>query len=311
MSCVICLDASADARRVCGCSARACPACLLGLLDRGKDRCVVCGGRFIPTVVVRACQHGLQNPDGGGDQTKAYVKLAIAYSSAGKPRRALRSLAIAQHHAPPGHRWEHFLELEIESSLLAIGHTADADRCLRKIMPRILEMPQTRSAGMLYAECCKLLCKMNAQIEKKGAARSWLRRAMEAEESLQLDGSLANSLQLDAQILSSEGKFQLAKESLVTAAHIMSLSETDECLRCKVQVDIAISEVEMGEFDPAPARLLGVLPALRRKRDYHSARLLPVAAQALSCIVTPKRRLRRKTILRPSYSAGGISRWSD
>jgi hypothetical protein len=162
-------------------------------------------------------------------------------------------------------------------------------------MPHILEMPQTRSAGMLYAECCKLLCKMNVQLENSGAARSWLRRAMSAEDSLQLDGPLANSLQLDAQILSSEGKFRLAKESLVTAAHIMDRSETDECLRCKVQVDIADSEVEMGEIDHARARLLGILPTLRRKRDCHSADLLPIAAQALSCIVTPKRRLRRKT----------------
>jgi hypothetical protein len=256
---------------------------------------VVCGGRFIPSAVVRACLHGLQSLEGGEDQTKAYVKLAVAYSNAGKPRRALRSLAIAQHHAPPGNRWQHFLELEIASNLLAIGHTADADRCLRGVMPHILEMPQTRSAGMLYAECCKLLCKMNVQLLKKGAARSWLRRAMSTEDSLQLDGPLANSFQLDAQILRSEGKFQLAKDSLVTAAHIMDRSETDECLKCKVQVDIAISDVEMGEIDPARARLLGVLPTLRRKRDCHSAELLPLAAQALSCIVTPKRRLGRKT----------------
>ena len=267
------------------------------LLDRGKDRCVVCGSRFIPSAVVTACLFGLQSSAHlGGDQAKAYVKLAVAYSNAGRPRRALRSLAIAQHHALPGSRWEHFLKLEIASNLLAIGHTADAERCLRSVMPQILEMPQTRSAGLLYAECCKLLCKMNVQLEKHGAARSWLRSAMEAEDSLQLDGPLANSLQLDAQILSTEGQFQLAKESLITAAHIMSRCETDECLKCKVQVDIAIYEVEMGECDPARSRLLGVLPTLRRrKRDCHSAELLPIAAQALSCIVTPKRRLRRKT----------------
>ena len=255
----------------------------------------MCGGRFIPASVVRACQHGLQSSEGREDQTKAYVKLAVAYSNAGKPRRALRSLAIAQYYAPPANRWQHFLELEMASNLLAIKQTADADRCLRRVMPHILEMPQTRSAGMLYAECCKLLCKTNVQLEKNGAARSWLRRAMEAEDSLQLDGPLASSLQLEAQILSSLGKFQLAKESLITAAHIMDRSETDECLKCKVQLDIAISEVEMGEVDPARARLVGFLPTLRRKRDCHSAKLLPVAAQALSYIVTPKRRLRRKT----------------
>ena len=123
-----------------------------------------------------------------------------------------------------------------------------------------------------------------------------MRKAMDAEDPLQLDGPLANSLQLDAPILSSESKFQLAKDSLATATHIMDRSEIDECLKCKVQVHIAISEMEMGERDPARARLSGVLPTLRRrKRDCHSAKLLPIAAQALSCIVTPKRRLRQKT----------------
>ena len=165
---------------------------------------MVCGGRFSPSAVVKACQHGLaQSSDRGGDQTKAYVNLAVAYSNAGKPRRALRSLAIAQHHAPPGNRLQHFLQLEIASNLLAIKQTADANRCLRRVMLHILEMPQSRSADLLYSECCKLLCKLNIQLEQNDAARSWLRQCMEAEDSLQLDGQRASSLQLEAQILSS------------------------------------------------------------------------------------------------------------
>ena len=267
------------------------------LLDRGKDRCVICGSRFIPSAIVTACLFGLQSAAHlGGDLTKAHVNLAIAYSNAGSPRRALRCLAIAQHHVLPGSRWEYVLKLEVASNLLDVGSTASAERCLRSVMPQIMEMSHTRAAGVLYAECCKLFCKTKVQLEKHGAARSWLRSAMNAEDSLKLDGPLAESLQLDAQILSSEGKFQLAKESLTTAAHIMSRCETDEGLKCKVQVDIAMSEIRLGQCDPARARLLGVLPTLRRrKRDCHNVGLLPIAAEALSHIVKPTRRLRRKT----------------
>ena len=215
MSCAICLAPSSDARRVCSsCTARACGGCLMELLDRGKQRCVGCGTRFRPSAVVRACELRLQNAD-GGDLAKIYVKLAIAYSGAGKPRLALRTLAIAQHHAAPGFKWEHFVKLEIASNLLAIRRTADAERCLQSVMPEILEIPETRSSGLLFAECCTLLCKTNVQLEKIGEARAWLRRAMEVEDSLQLDGPLVNALQLDAEILSSERKFQLAKESLI------------------------------------------------------------------------------------------------
>ena len=295
-SCVICLDASTDARRSCSsaCTARTCSACLIALLDRGKQRCVVCGSCFLHSAVVRACEFSLQKAD-GADLAKRYVKLAIAYSGAGKPRLALRMLVIAQRHAVPGFTWEHFMKLEIASNLLAIRRTSLAESCLRSVMPEILEMPKTRSSGLLFAECCTLLCKTSVQRENYAEARSWLRRAMQVEDSLELHGPLANSLQLDAQILSCEGNLQLAKESLITASHVMSRCETDECLKCKVQLDIAEAEKRLGQYDPARARLSAVISTLRRRRDRQSAKLLRGATRALSCIVSPKRRLRRKT----------------
>ena len=190
MSCIICLS-SAEARRVCSCSARACRGCLLSLLDRGRQRCVVCmhargrvagrpvlpschmsvtlrcqnlselfvlaygvpscpailpyggwragrawvcGSRYQPSAVVRACSFGVRNADAGADPAKQYAKLAVAYSNAGSPRRALRWLAIAQNLASPGTRWYHFIELETAQNLLAIGDAASAERCLRTVM---------------------------------------------------------------------------------------------------------------------------------------------------------------------------------
>ena len=119
---------------------------------------------------------------------------------------------------------------------------------------------------------------------------------MDVQGDLGLDGPLADSLQLDAKMSSCEGKHQQAKEALQIAEHIMSRCETDEALKCKVQVDLAITEVRLGEYDAARARLSVELPALRRrKRDRYCAELLPVAARALSRIVSPTRRLRRKT----------------
>ena len=136
-----------------------------------------------------------------------YVKLATAYSIAGRPRRSLRTLAIAKRHAAPDSNLAHFIKLETAANLLDIDSAAETERCLLSVMHIILEMtdPITLSSAVLYAGCCKFLCKMSVQLENNGAARRWLRRAMEAEDSLQLDGALVNSLQHDAQILSSEG----------------------------------------------------------------------------------------------------------
>ena len=165
-------------------------------------------------------------------------------------------------------------------------------------MPAVFQLPRSYASAVLYTHCCTLLGKTNAQLEKHGTAKAWLRRAMEVQGDLGLDVALANSLQLEATILSCEGKHALAKESLQGAESIVSGRESDECLRCKLQVDIAIAEIELGECDPARARLTGLLPTLRRrKRDRFSLELLPVAARALSRIVTPKRRLRRKSLL--------------
>jgi len=293
MNCVICLTAP-NADSVCGCSALVCRACLLSLLDHGRERCVVCGSRFTPSAVVQACLLGLEGPV--GQDANAYIKLAVAYSSAGDPRCALRSLAIAQHLAVSGSRWELLIKIETAQSLLAIGHVDDADACLRGVMPRILEMPRTFGNGILFASCCTLLCKTSMQQAKFGPARAWLRRALNIQADLGLNASLATSLELDAKLLSSQGKYDLAKRTLQTAQDIMSEAESDEVLKGSVQVQIANAEIHLGEHGPARARLAAVLPMLRRrKRDHFATDLLPIAACALSRIVTPSRRLRRKT----------------
>ena len=187
--------------------------------------------------------------------------------------------------------------METAQNLLAIGDAASAERCLRTVMPGLLALPTTVSSGVLYSSCCVLLSKTSMQLEKRDTARAWLRRAMHVQGDLALDLPLADSLQLDAQILSYEGEYRQAKESLQRAERILSRVETDEALKCKLQVDIATAEIQLGEHGPARARLSGLLPTLRRrKRDRFSVELLPVAAHALSHIVVPKRRLRRKSL---------------
>ena len=258
---------------------------------------MVCGSRYQPSAVVRACLFGIHHTDAGDDPAKQYAKLAIAYSNAGKPRRALRTLAIATHHAVPGTRWYHFIMLETAQNLLVVGDAASAERSLRTVLPSLLALPPTVASGILYASCCVLFSKTSTQLEKRGTARAWLRRAMHVQRELGLDLPLADSLQLDAQILSYEGEYRQAKENLQRAEQILSQVETDETLKCKLQVDLATAELQLGDHGPARARLSGLLPTLRRrKRDRFSLELLPVAARALSRIVTPKRKLRRKSL---------------
>ena len=73
--------------------------------------------------------------------------------------------------------------------------------------------------------------------------------------------------------------------------------ERDPFLKSRLQVDLAKTEVRLGQCDSARARLSCVLLTLRkRKRDRFSADFLPDAAWALSGIIASSRRLRRKTM---------------
>ena len=228
MSCVICLS-TGDAHRSCGCSAGLCPVCLLALLDRGVNRCVVCGSNFEALAVVRACLRNAQNcVVGGGDLAKAHGKLAAAYSNAGLPRKALRSLAVAQLHAEPNSHWDTILKLETVQNLVSIGETTEADRLSRSIMPAVLQVPTSRPAAALYAHCCLLKYKINVHRGKQWAAASWLRRAIGVQSDFGLDAPLAASLQLYADLLNEEAKHHEAKQALERSERLMSHYEADE-----------------------------------------------------------------------------------
>ena len=297
MSCVICLTASADARRVCACSARVCRGCLVELLDRGKVHCVVCGSGFRSSAILKACRLASRNVDNDHDRAGRYVKLATAYSLADRPTKSLRTLAKAKRYAVPGSSMAHFIELETASNLLATGSAAEAEQCLMSVMDVILDMtdPITRSSAVLYAACCTLLCKTDIRFERLASATVWLQRAMVVQGEIGLESHLAASLQIEADILRREGKLYESKGSLMKAERIMMRSETDECLKCKLQVDIAITDAELGGLRPARARLCGVLPKLRKRKRDRCAKLLPIAAKCLALIVKPARRLRTKT----------------
>ena len=153
MTCVVCLDATACAERVCSCSALACRVCLLALLDHGRERCAVCGSRFQPSAILNACLLGVEASP--ADPAKAHLKLGMAYAGAGDPLRALNSLAIAQHSVEPGSRWHSMIALETAQSHLAIGQVASAESCLRSVMPKLLELPRTVSSGVLFAKAAR------------------------------------------------------------------------------------------------------------------------------------------------------------
>ncbi len=85
---------------------------------------------------------------------------------------------------------------------------------------------------------------------------------MAAQGELGLESQLAGSPQIEGIILRCEGKLGESKVSLQRAEGIMLRCEPDFCLKCKLLLDIAITEAELGEYRRASARLSGVLPTL-------------------------------------------------
>ena len=149
VDCVICLAAQ-DADRVCHCSAMVCRGCLSSLIDRGRTRCAVCGSRYQPSAVVKACLFGLDEPASSQQcPAKAYIKLGLAYSAARRPRSALRALSVAQQSVVPDTHLHFLCMLETARNRVRLGDSASAEGGLELVISKLLDIPNVGSAVLV------------------------------------------------------------------------------------------------------------------------------------------------------------------
>ena len=88
----------------------------------------------------------------------------------------------------------------------------------------------------------------------------------------------------------------LAHETRRVALNILRTEEENLATIALAQLDLAKTEVVMGETSLAASRYVDAIQVLRKRRSSNALGALPDARKRLASIVSPSRRLRRKTL---------------
>ena len=88
----------------------------------------------------------------------------------------------------------------------------------------------------------------------------------------------------------------LAQETRRVAFNILRSEETDMGRIALAQLELAKSDVAIGERSAAAAHYRAAIKVLRKRRSSICLGALPAARKDLSLVLTPKRRLRGKTL---------------
>ena len=300
MACVICLG-ERDARRVCQqCSASMCRKCLAAYIDRGMIRCCVCGSKFLPSSLVRACALGLAAPGNSAENPgRAHLKLGIAYAEAADARSAISCFETAQRCLRPSDLLHHLCSIEMARVKVKMTKTCDfraMEQDLVLVANQLLGIKCVRGA-FLYSDVCALLGEIHIHERKLGSAQVWLKRAIAIQSDLGPPSTLASTLRILSNLLVKEERYPEAKAILQSAEEILLSHESDPCVLAIVQAELATIDIALGEKTAAREALRTALRTLRKRchEDPHLKQAIPPAAKALSRIVTPARRLRQKT----------------
>ena len=87
----------------------------------------------------------------------------------------------------------------------------------------------------------------------------------------------------------------LAHETRRVALNILRTEEDNLATIALAQLDLAKTEVAMGEKPLAAGRYMDAIQVLRKRRSSNALGALPETRRELACIVRPSRRLRCKT----------------
>jgi len=149
---------------------------------------------------------------------------------------------------------------------------------------------------VLAGEACVLLGEFNIRAGNTNVAAAWLNRGLLIQSGTGPPHTLVATLVLLSTLLRKQGRELDAQGFLTSAESVLADTESDECVKANLQLEIANTEICLGDKRAARRRLSATLPTLRRrKRCVPSQELLQSAAGILSKLVEPTRRLRRKT----------------
>ena len=108
--------------------------------------------------------------------------------------------------------------------------------------------------------------------------------------------NVVKCMQEIAKFYDARSDLRLAHETRRVAYNILRSEETDMGRIALAQLELANSDVAIGERSAAAAHYRAAIKILRKRRSKVCLGALPAARRELALVLTPKRRLRRKAL---------------
>ena len=108
--------------------------------------------------------------------------------------------------------------------------------------------------------------------------------------------NVVKCMQEIAKFYDARSDLPLAHETRRVAFNILRSEETDMGRVALAQLELAKSDVAIGEISAAAAQYANAIKVLRKRRSSVCLGALPDARRELALVLTPNRRLRRETL---------------
>ena len=300
MTCAVCLQDGAT--YACECTLFH-PDCFAHVLMReGTHECRICHSKYDRELLATASEIAFQKTvdvfgTTSGTTRVRQLELASALAEVSQITRA-RSLFTDLIGTESDPKWIHSVaKIELARLEKDCGDARKGRDLLEELLP-ILLREKERWGFFERIECYTCLGACYVALGNFENAETFLFMAIEnhlANEHAN-PRNVVKCMQEIAKFYDARADLPLAHETRRVALNILRSEETDMGRVALAQLELAKSEVVLGEKSAAAAHYRAAIRILRKRRSKVCLGALPAARRELAALVKPKRRLRGKTV---------------
>ena len=300
MTCAVCLEDGATF--ACECTAYHATCFSHVIMRDGTHECRICHSKYDRELLATASDIAFQKTvdvfgSASGTTKVRQLELASALADVSQTSRA-RSLFIDLIRKESDPKWIHSVaKIELARLEKDSGDARRGRDLLEELMP-ILLREKERWGFFERIECCTCLGACYVALGNFENAETFLFMAIDSHLSNEHANyrNVVRCMQEIAKFYDARSDLPLAHETRRVALNILRSEETDMGRIALAQLELAKSEVAVGEKSAAAARYAAAINVLHKRRISLCLGTIPDARRELAALVKPNRRLRGKTL---------------
>ena len=299
ITCAICLEDGAT--YACECTAYHATCFCHILMREGAHECKICHTKYDRVLLAAASEIALRKSidvfgNTSGTTKVRQLELASALVEVSQVTRA-RSLFIDLIGVESEPRWiQCVAKIELARLEKDSGDAKRGRDILEELLPTLLREKE-RWGFFERIECCTCLGSCYVALGNFENAETFLFMAIESHLANENANprNVVRCMQEIAKFYDARADLPLAHETRRVAYNILRSEEMDMSRVALAQLELAKSEVSVGEKSSAVSHYRAAIKVLRKRRSSVCLGALPDARRELAILLTPKRRLSGKT----------------